>query len=470
MTTTALVLAAGCGVRLSNGGPKPLFRLLGLPLLARNLFTLEEAGIQDAYVVVGCEGERVRDTISRISRLSVRLHWLFNPEWDKENGLSVLAAREALSAPFILTMADHLFDPAIVRRLRTVTGAPRGVELAVDYDLDRVPDLEDATRVLVQGDRIDRIGKLLPDFNAVDTGLFLASPVLFEALEEAAADKKFSLSDGVQLLADRGMARARDIGRAEWLDVDTPSAVAEAKRRLLAELGKPTDGAVARILNRPISKAISRRLASTPVTPNQVSFFNLGLGIVAAVAAAVGGYVPFLLAAVLFHLTSVLDGTDGELAKLKFLASRRGEWIDTISDGLTYLFFLVGLSVGVARSDLPYFLQLSGILGFVPALVAFAGLYTHLARNGSSGSLLTLERDVDGEKGGMPRVRRLAWPLLKRDFFSFFFVVLAVAGLLPLALPLFFFAACGLLVFSVWLNRRVISDVWRRRQAVDSAE
>lgn len=456
---------------MGNNGPKPLLPILGVPLLARILFSLEEAGIRDAYVVLGYEGDRVRDAISRISRLSLRIHWLYNTRWEEGNGLSVLAAREALQAPFVLTMADHVFDPAIVRRLRSVGGPPTGIDLVVDYDLGRVPDLEDATRVLVDGgERIDRIGKLLPEFNAVDTGFFLAHPILFEALEEAAAEGKCSLSDGVQVLANRGLARARDIRGDQWLDVDTPAAAAEVERGLLAQLGKPTDGLVARVVNRPISKAVTRRLVSTRVTPNQVSLFNLGLGMVAGLAAAVGGYAAFLLAAALFQLTSILDGTDGELAKLKFQTSRQGEWIDTISDGLTYLVFLVGLSVGVARSDLPQFVQLSGMLGFIPALVAFGGLYAHLIRKGSSASLLTLEGDVDGREGGLQRVTELAWPLLKRDFFSVFFLILAIAGLLPLALPLFFVAACGLLAFSMWLNRRVISGAWRRREAAESPE
>lgn len=461
MTKKALVLAAGQGTRLNGDCPKPAFPILGLPLLARTLLRLEEAGIEEAYVVVGYGADRVREAISRVPQIGLDLHWIENPAWERENGLSVLAAREALRTPFILAMADHLFDPEIVRRLRSARVPEAGIALAVDQDIERVPDLEDATRVLVEGDRIVDIGKSLDRFNAVDTGLFLATPGLFGALEEAASEGAYSLSAGIRRLGKRGLARAERIGDAGWLDIDTPAAVREAERRLMNGLGKPSDGFVARAINRPLSKAITRRLVRTPVTPNQVSFFNLGIGVVAGLAAAVGGYLGFLAAAVLFQFASVLDGTDGELAHLKHLASRRGQWIDTITDGLTYVAFIGGLSVGVARSSLPDAFWILGAAGFVPLVAALLALYAHLLRNGDSGSLVRLQSDLDRGRGPVHRLAERAWPLLKRDLFSLFFVALALVGLLHLALPLFLVAACGLLAFAVSLHLQ--SERWTSR-------
>ena len=111
--TTALILAAGQGSRL-NHGPKPLHTLLGVPLLARTLNTLQKAGIERAYVVIGYKAELVRRGIEQIDSIGIDVVWLLNEEWEQPNGLSVLAAREEIQEPFVLVMADHVFDPDIV--------------------------------------------------------------------------------------------------------------------------------------------------------------------------------------------------------------------------------------------------------------------------------------------------------------------------------------------------------------------
>ncbi|UCG88510.1 MAG: NTP transferase domain-containing protein, partial [Gemmatimonadota bacterium] len=97
--TTALILAAGQGSRL-NHGPKPLHALLGVPLLARVLNTLQKAGIERAYVVIGYEADLVRRGIEQIDSVGIEVVWLLNEEWEQPNGLSVLAAQEAIQEPF----------------------------------------------------------------------------------------------------------------------------------------------------------------------------------------------------------------------------------------------------------------------------------------------------------------------------------------------------------------------------------
>ena len=138
--TQALILAAGRGSRLGRHTSKPLFPLLGVPLLARTLFTLQQAGITDAWVVLGYEGDRVRREIETIRRLSIRVHWVENPRWEEPNGVSVLAAEEHLSGPFILTMSDHLFQPGAVERLRAGASESPGLDLVVDYHTEDILD------------------------------------------------------------------------------------------------------------------------------------------------------------------------------------------------------------------------------------------------------------------------------------------------------------------------------------------
>jgi choline kinase len=137
---------------------------------------------------------------------------------------------------FMLLMSDHIFDPRHLRTLLAEDARPEsgGAVLAVDYDIGRVFDLEDATLVRTDGRRqILDIGKRIEVYDAVDTGAFRCTRGLFEALETSSLRYgDCSLTDGIRSLAVSGKMRARDMGDLWWLDVDTPEALALAERML----------------------------------------------------------------------------------------------------------------------------------------------------------------------------------------------------------------------------------------------
>ncbi len=99
----------------------------------------------------------------------------------------------------------------------------------------------------------------------------------------------------------------------------------KTKKRLLQSLVKPNDGWVSRHLNRPLSTLVSRALVKTSITPNQITLFMLIPALLTGFVFAQGGHQNFLIGAILFHLTSVLDGVDGEIARLKFKSSPFGQ-------------------------------------------------------------------------------------------------------------------------------------------------
>jgi histidinol-phosphate aminotransferase len=249
----AIVLAAGTGSRLVSGEefPKPLKPVSGVPLIVRILRSLQDEGIREAVIVTGYLGDKLRRALVAEPSLALSLTFVTNTEFTKKNGVSLLAARPYLDGGAILTMADHLYSPEIVRRLRALD-LPRGTSaLAVDYDPDRCFDLDDATKVRVEQGKIVDIGKEIPSYNAIDTGVFRVGPELVEELA-ALYDKHgdCSLSDGVKALAARGKFVACDAGDARWIDVDTPVAVqrAEAMIRVFGDaLGDEPTSAVGRI-------------------------------------------------------------------------------------------------------------------------------------------------------------------------------------------------------------------------------
>lgn len=233
-----LVVAAGQGTRLrEKGAVKPLIHIRGVPLIERVIARAREAGIDEFFVVSGYRGDDVRNALDDFSeRENIALTHILNEEWDRANGVSLLKAKPYLDEPFLLTMCDHLVDPEIVRRLISAPLEPDTVTLAVDFNINNpLNDLEDVTRVKCSGGRIERIGKIIRDFNAIDTGIFLCTPVIFDALQESQAAGDDSISGAMNVLARRGKARMFDIQDRLWVDVDDPAAFEKAERLLESE-------------------------------------------------------------------------------------------------------------------------------------------------------------------------------------------------------------------------------------------
>jgi 1L-myo-inositol 1-phosphate cytidylyltransferase len=229
-----LILAAGNGSRIASvagGFPKPLVRLCGVPLLEHVMTSCAEAGVTEFVIVLGYRGDLIRRWFAERSPEGVSVTLVDNPEYHRANGVSALAAKEELRGAFLLVMADHLFEPKTAKALLQQQIADDEVILAVDSKLDCVFDLDDATKVQRVGNHVVAIGKDLPFYNALDTGMFLCGPQLFTRLEFA-RDKEngdCSLSDGMRQLAREQKLKAFDIGGAHWQDVDSPEALTHAE-------------------------------------------------------------------------------------------------------------------------------------------------------------------------------------------------------------------------------------------------
>jgi choline kinase/phosphatidylglycerophosphate synthase len=431
---TAVILAAGNGSRLrrvSGSLPKPLIRVAGVPLIERVMRTALKAGIESFVIVTGYESERIRAFVERIPDLNDRVTWVHNPDYHLPHGGSVLAAREAAPEDFALLMSDHLFEPEALSRLLRAPRRPDECLLGVDSNLAGIFDTDDATKVRLSGDRIADIGKSLEAFDAVDTGLFVCSPRLFDALAACASGGGgCSLSDGVRRLAREGRMSAVDIGQAAWQDVDTPEALRHAEGMLYRSTRKPTDGPVSRWLNRPISIQFSRAFIALGVTPNQISFLTLLLGLMAAWSISCGNYAHVAIAGLLFQLSSILDGSDGEVAKLRMTGSRKGEWIDTLVDCLTYLAFFTGVIVGHYQRTQSFAVLSVGFLSLAVTVLTASVMYFYLLNTGS-GSLRKFataftEMASDRDRHPIYRLMNGLSFAVVRDFFSFLFCIFAL--------------------------------------------
>ena len=426
MIRKCLIIAAGQGSRIEgtrHNVPKPLLPLCGMTLLERNILCAKKAGLKEFYIVVGYRGEEIKKAIDP-TKLGVKITFLDNPDWEQPNGMSVLKASPYIREPFVLLMSDHIFHPEILAELLKQPRHSSETILAVDPRIDSIFDLDDGTKVLAQNGSIEKINKNLKDFNGIDTGIFVCSPNLFNTLEEVAREQPASLTLGMKRLAADGLLRAHLIGDRYWQDVDTPEAYRHAEKILLNSCRKETDGVISRNFNRFISLFISRWLVRLPISANVITVLTTFIGVSTYYFMSSGEYLAMLLGAFLFKLASVLDGVDGEMARLRMSQSKVGAWLDTISDNITYLAFLVGLFQGLwIRGYIPYYtftvtMTVVGILFMLTAVI----VYVH--RFAESGSFVDIKGAVRS-----PWILQYLGPLIKRDLFSVIFLIATLCNM-----------------------------------------
>jgi len=236
-TRTGVILAAGFGSRLQGVSDqtklKPLTPVAGRPLILRTLDSLALAGCDRVVVVLGYGATDVEASVSAAYAGDLDLRFAVNPKYELQNGLSVLAARPHVDGEFLVTMADHVFGDSVMRLAAAHTPPAGGATLLVDYKLDTIFDMDDATKVDAVGGRISRIGKQIEGYNCVDTGMFVCTSGLMDAIDEVYQVKgDASLSDGVQALAAKGLMHVLDVEDGFWQDVDTPAMLEHANRML----------------------------------------------------------------------------------------------------------------------------------------------------------------------------------------------------------------------------------------------
>ena len=295
-----------------------------LPVLLRAILGVQ-ATHPDRIIVVfnRITGQRIRQDLLKTRRLPDSIEWI---EAAVGTNLSSIVRRVTAncgSARVLLVAGDRTYQPALHRMVSEWDGQSRALELATASE---------------------------------PAGLFALS---HKAAQELAADAESNVVTVRDLhrwimrktiLSGPSFVDYRLVEEDSWQQISMPQDRIVAEQKLDRWLVKPTDGVFAR-MNRTISIPISRQLIKFPITPNMVSGFTLGVSFAAGVSYAVGGYWNTLLGAVLSVWASILDGCDGEVARLKLQSSDFGCWLETACDYLYYLFIFAGMAIGLVRSS-----------------------------------------------------------------------------------------------------------------------
>ena len=400
--TTALVLPAGGAPRYATraGGPK----ILGFTPLERTVFSLAKAGVRRVcFVGAVPDGLATSPVARRLGGLS----------------LGVLAADAAAAGDRVLVVAEGaVFDPRLPLEAR-----------------DAAPP--DAAVVSVVGD------------DGAWAGLGWVSATLLLRLE---GGEPFPA-----LAASVPAATVATGGRYAVLS-GAPGGPRAARRALLQSVRKDTDGFVARTFNRPLSQQLTRAFIALGLTPNQISVIGLLVGLAGAAVTLRGNYWALLVGAALYQLASVLDGSDGEVAKLTGRASAFGSWVDTVCDEVASVAYFVALPVGLYRGTGNAIYLALGAFSLVALGLLYVILIAYLRRTSSQGSMLQVLADVR-EASGRPGLRgavsrlmlRLSF-IVRRDFFSFMVLLVCLVGLGGVAVWTIAAVLVTAMAFLIWFT------------------
>jgi phosphatidylglycerophosphate synthase len=179
-------------------------------------------------------------------------------------------------------------------------------------------------------------------------------------------------------------ARAMSAPREAWQELSDSDGIRRAEARIVRSLRKDSDGYLAR-LDRSLSIALSRRLVRTPVTPNQVTTLSLALGLLGAALLTSADYWIALLGAVLLWSSCVLDGCDGEVARLKLLASTAGARFDQMADNVVHLATFVGIVVHVHRVHPEFDMRRPGLFLVAGVVLSMALVWWLILRRPDEG-------------------------------------------------------------------------------------
>jgi phosphatidylglycerophosphate synthase len=389
----------------------PLSRVGTLPILLRTILAAQKAGATRIMVVAAPITKRkARRALFFTGRLPESVEWIEAAAGISLSQRLLLIANKAPSERLVLIDGNRTYHPSLLRKAAEWNNERSALALASDGEL---------------------------------AGIFALTVEIIRDFAERCPTQAGTIEELHAPLTEMHSVVSMPVAEDQWQRINTPEDCKAAEQKLDRWLVKPTDGIYAR-LNRRISIPISRQLIKFPITPNMVSIFTLGVGIASAGFFAYGGYWSTLLGAFLCLWASILDGSDGEVARLKLQESDFGCWLETICDYAFYLFLLVGLTSGQWRSSGSRAYLICGGLLLFGALVSFLALGWERRRlaSGRPEQLLKIWQTHAESRPSNPFLyfgRRLEF-VVRRCFFPYALLVFALFNLMSVA---FFLSVIG---------------------------
>jgi len=417
--TSALILTTS-GIFDQPGHPQlpsPLTSVGGLSLFQRTLLTLQRGGIARFVVLGGDETEAMRQQLQGDRRVQAEVRWLPVREFPPSDPRTWEALSVMLGGPYLVAGTGAVFPSTLVARLREE--GRKGEPVVVgNLGTQEKREMRVARRVAAGKTEGGGVVTLETEVvHALTVGLVSIPDGFASPGWASAQDGSYPLQAALERGLRHGQVRVLPL-EVDWYHEvrgGTPEEVEEAEWTLLRSLKGGLEGFVDRHFNRKCSKWITQCLLATPLTPNGVTILATAVGLLAAMAFAVGGYAAGIVGALLFQLSAILDCCDGEVARLKFLESPFGEQLDVALDNLVHLGLYAGMAWAAFKS------------GWGPVALFLGGL----AAVGNMAAFVVVQKatrikaDLDPER--RRRVETILDRLASRDF-SVLILALALVG------------------------------------------
>ena len=325
--------------------PPPGSRVGTLPILLRAILAMQKAGARRIIVCLNpVTGPGIQRELEDTRRLPYCVRWLWAAADTPLSQLLKQVEAESATGELILIAGNRTFHPALFRKVTEWYGISGALALVTAEQF---------------------------------AGIYALNGEAARDVAEHCPPEIHNLEQLHTWFLSTRSVECVPVSGEKWQRIHSPDDRISAEQKLDGWLVKPTDGLFAR-MNRRISIPISRQIIKLPITPNMVSLLTLMVGFAAGLLFACGGYWNVLTGAVLSVWASILDGCDGEVARLKLLESDFGCWLETVCDYLYYLFIFAGMAIGLIRnSQSKTYLVLAALL-LVGAVLSF--LVTGLGR------------------------------------------------------------------------------------------
>ncbi len=417
----AILVAAGTGIdeeKLNVHG-EAVFG--SLPQIKRLVITAQRAGIKNFTIITENDASPLKELLAGDKRIDSNITWhTLGSEINLDPEPSLIIQSNLITTPWaLLNFIDSVIDQD---------------EILVLVDM--------ADDAWVRASK-NNISDLFSNGGRA-VGAFIASGKL---LEKSIMDS-MSIRSFVQELIGRDKVKYKAFNDTYWMRLNSESDSAKkAEDLIFAHVGKTATGWISRNVNSKISLPTSRLLVKTPLTPNMISVLINVIGMLCGIFYAIGHPV---VGALCMQAATILDRCDGEVARVKLMETKKGQWVDTISDQVTVLSFILGVPIGyylISRNPVALVLGALNVSIFVFFVIWSFYFLTRYTNSGSLVAYFDVDKLVEEKNTSiMRKLIKLVRPMARRNFYSLGFLVVAILGGYPWVLG---FTSAALLLFLI---------------------
>jgi len=351
-----------------------------LPLLHRILLSGHKAGIQEWVLLSRLDVCRVRSTLTTETRLDA-ISWQVYDMCST----SPVHITPALRSEGVLVMScTAVFDHRLLLALQAHAGVTLGGTTAATVAVSAT-----VANMSGQADQVSGSASAPQETHGATGLLCCPGNFLAQALDKAWEAMQGAPDPFQPLLQQLRAATHVQVFNASqylWVPLTPPLAtsVTVAENQLLRHLGRQGDSPLVRMLDRRVSQALTKWLIRTSLTPNSVTLLSALLGLCGAVFLAQPSYFYQVLGSLLFLLSTITDGCDGEIARLTFQETSFGAKFDVIMDNVVHLFLFPCIAIGLYRQQGQDLYLMLGGLALGGVLVSMAVYLPALLRRDTS--------------------------------------------------------------------------------------